>query len=151
MKLEELIGRFTENAGLEKVSAVEGVWKFSADGNVFGVTTDETGERVWLFGEIPLPGPDRKGALLKAALEANYFHRGTGGATFSLNPVTGALTLFISKGLDGLDEERFFSLIEMFVNALATWNALAGSAGVSQSSPPEDNPAPLHPSGLMRV
>lgn len=34
MELEELIGKFAANAGIENVQAVEGVWKFSADGNL---------------------------------------------------------------------------------------------------------------------
>ena len=52
MKLEDLIEKFSAAVGIENVPAVEGVWKFSADGNVFGVTGDETGETVWLFGEV---------------------------------------------------------------------------------------------------
>ena len=43
MKLEDLIEKFSAAVGIENVPAVEGVWKFSADGNVFGVTGDETG------------------------------------------------------------------------------------------------------------
>ena len=56
MKLEDLIEKFSAAVGIENVPAVEGVWKFSADGNVFGVTGDETGETVWLFGEVPWHG-----------------------------------------------------------------------------------------------
>lgn len=43
MKLEDPIEKFSAAVGIENVPAVEGVWKFSADGNVFGVTGDETG------------------------------------------------------------------------------------------------------------
>ena len=128
MKLEELIGKFSAAVGIENVPAVEGVWKFSADGNVFGVTGDETGETVWLFGEVPYVDPEKKDALLKAAMEANYFHRGTGGATFSLNPETGALTLVASQKLDAL------------VNALATWKGVSG-AGKARDESPADSPA----------
>ena len=37
MKLETLITEFAVAAGMENPVAVEGVWKFSADGHVFGV------------------------------------------------------------------------------------------------------------------
>ena len=35
MELKELIGKFADNAGIERVPSVGGVWKFSADGSVF--------------------------------------------------------------------------------------------------------------------
>ena len=156
VELKELIGRFSDNAGIEKVAAKEGVWKFSADGNVFGVMQDDAGARVYLFGEIPAADPERKEALLKAAMEANYFHRGTGGATFALSPASGALTLFDSKRLEGLDEAAFYAFVERFVNALATWNGLAGLAqGAADAAPADDAPGDysgaLPLGGLMRV
>ncbi len=129
MKLDELIARFADNAGIDDATPVEGVWKFSADGNVFGMTTNDTDDKVWIFGEVALPDPERKDAFLRSAMEANHFHRGTGGATFSINPDTGALTLFASERLAGLGEEAFFSFVEKFVNVLATWNGLAEGAG----------------------
>ena len=153
MKLEVLIGKFSAAVGIKNVPAVEGVWKFSADGNVFGVTGDETGETVWLFGEVPYVDPEKKDALLKAAMEANYFHSGTGGATFSLNPETGALTLIASAKLDALGEEDFFAFVEKFVNALATWKGIAGSAEPPVELPadsPADQPTPFN-FGFMRV
>lgn len=141
MELQELVAKFTANVGLGPVPPVEGVWKFSADGNVFGITGDEKGETAWLFGEIPIPSPDRRDALLKAAMEANHFRRGTGGGTFSLNPDTGALTLADTQSLSALDEETFYAFIERFVNALATWNGLAAALDTSAPSAP---PSPPH-------
>ena len=135
MKLEELIAKFAANAGLERVAATEGVWRFSADGNIFGVTQDDAGENVFLFGEIRASDPAKRDALIKSAMEANYFHRGTGGGTFSLNPGNGELTLFESKRLEGLGEEAFYSFVERFVNALATWNGIAGLAQTADASP----------------
>ena len=147
MKLEELIRNFAANAGLEKVEATDGIWKFSADGNVFGVTQDDAGESVFLFGDIRLSDPEKKDALVKSAMEANYFHRGTGGATFALNPDTGALTLFESKRLEGLGEEAFYAFIERFVNALATWNGISGQAQASDAAP---EPQPDEPAEYSR-
>ena len=141
MKLGDLIRVFAEKVGIENVPATEGMWKFSADGNVFGVTGDETGEKVWIYGDIASPDPGRRAALLKAAMEANYFHRGTGGATFSLNPDTGALTLFDSRRLDALDEKEFFSFVEAFVNSLATWNAI-GESGARAAEEETADPKP---------
>ena len=85
-------------------------------------------------------------------MEANYFHRGTGGATFSLSPETGALTLIASAKLDALGEEDFFAFVERFVNALATWKGISGSGEVrddSLAAPPADQPTPFN-FGFMR-
>lgn len=35
MELKDLVGKFADNAGIEKAPSVGGVWKFSADGSVF--------------------------------------------------------------------------------------------------------------------
>ena len=35
MELKELIGKFADNAGVERAPSEGGVWKFSADGSVF--------------------------------------------------------------------------------------------------------------------
>jgi hypothetical protein len=155
-KLEDLIAKFSQNAGLENIPPSEGIWKFSADGNVFGVTGDGAG-RVWLFGEIPFADPAKKEALLKSAMEANYFHRGTGGATFALNPDTGALTLVASKRLDALGEEAFFAFVEKFVNTLAVWNGFSNGSGpqTEPSAEPQDDapaaPAFAYDAGFMQV
>ena len=151
MKLEQLIASFADNAGITDATPVEGVWKFSADGNVFGLTTDDMEDRVWIFGEIASPDPDRKDAFLKSAMEANYFHRGTGGATFSINPDNGELTLFAAERLDGLGEEEFFSFVEKFVNVLATWNGLARSAGGQTDFADEERPVSSGPTFFMPV
>ena len=151
MKLDELIAKFADNAGIDDATPVEGVWKFSADGNVFGLTTDNTDDKVWIFSEVASSDPDRKDAFLKSVMEANYFHRGTSGATFSLNPDTGALTLFSAERLDGLGEEEFFSFVEKFVNVLATWNGLAKSAGGQTDSANEERPVSSGPNIFMPV
>ena len=51
MKLETLITEFAAAAGMENPVAVEGVWKFSADGHVFGVVEDGSGRDAWIFDE----------------------------------------------------------------------------------------------------
>ena len=58
MDLEQLVLAFDSAVGLEQAQAVDGVWKFSADGHVFGVTADDAGEQAYLFGEVPAPPPD---------------------------------------------------------------------------------------------
>lgn len=35
MELKDLVGKFADNAGIERAPSVGGVWKFSADGNEF--------------------------------------------------------------------------------------------------------------------
>ena len=134
MELRHLIDEFDSAAGLEHAPAAEGVWKYSADGHVFGITADDSGERLFIFGEVEAPPPERAEAFRDAVLKANFFGRGTGGATFSLNPDTEAYTLVQSDRIDSLNPGSFFLLVEKFVNTLATWNGIAAAADLEKSS-----------------
>ena len=118
---------FAAATGISDPVAVEGVWKFAADGYVFGVTEDDSGNDLWIYGEIPAPSPDRENSFHKAVLEGNFFMRGTCGAVFSINPETGAYTLMKSMPLITATSEDFFALVEKFVNTLATWTGLANA------------------------
>jgi len=157
MDLKKLIAEFDSSVGLEQTSAMDGVWKFSADYHVFGVTADDSGENVFLFGEVAAPPPDREEIFRKTVLEANFFGRGTGGAVFALNPETGAYTLVQSERLDRLDPKAFFSFVEKFVNTLALWNGISGEAqasGDADSAPPsggEDAPPAFASHDFMQV
>lgn len=154
MELEQLTEAFDSAVGLEHVPAAENIWKYSADGHVFGVTTDEPGERVFVFGEVPAPPPGREEPFRKAVLEANFFGRGTGGAVFSVNPDTGAYTLILSERLDHLEPKSFFALVEKFVNTLATWKGIseAAQAEAPDTAPDKlaDDEGPLS-LGFMRI
>lgn len=157
MKIEELIHEFNSAAGIEEVPAADGVWKFSADGAVFGVSADEAEENVYLFGEIPNPLAGKEDAFRKTLLEANYFFNGTGGATLSINPETEAYTLIAVEKLDRLNPESFFAFVEKFVNSLSTWKAIAISAGDGYGEAPSRSPetepeAPAFPiNGFLQV
>lgn len=155
MELRHLIDEFDSAAGLEHAPAADGIWKYSADGHVFGVTAGGSREEVFLFGEVAAPPPDREEAFRKMALEANFFMRGTGGAVFSINPETGAYTLVQSERLDRLDPKSFFSLVEKFVNALATWTAIAdavhGRDGADAPESPGSESPTFGQSGFVQV
>ena len=164
MEIEKLVDAFISATGVDPAPAVEGIWKFSADDHVFGVTADDLGEKAFLFGELPAPSPDREEAFRKAVLEANFFGRGTGGAVFSINPESGAYTLVLSERLDRLAPESFFALVEKFVNTLATWKGMLAAAASDSAEPepgesldePEDEPPQVHggdtlSSGFMRI
>ena len=138
MTLEKLITEFAAAAGIADPVAVGGVWKFSADGHVFGVVEDDTGGNAWIFGEVPDPLPERADAFRRAALEANFFMRGTCGAVFSINPETGAYTLMKSMPLDSATPEGFFAFVEKFVNTLATWKGISGAT--QEASPVDARP-----------
>ena len=90
MEITALIREFSEQAGIEDVSAPDGIWRFSADGNVFGVLADEPGEKVLLFGELPAPVPEKAEAFRTAILEANYFFNGTVRENISLTKPSAA-------------------------------------------------------------
>ena len=154
MELKELIDAFTSSTGIDSAHSVDGVWRFSADEHVFGLMEDSSGESLLIFGEIPAPQPGSENAFRKAVLEANFFLRGTGGATFSINPESGAYTVFRSERLDRLTPESFFSLVEKFVNTLATWKwiSVESQAESVVKEPEETPPASLDPTlGFMSV
>lgn len=138
MELKQLIAAFDSAVGLEQTQSADGVWKFSADGHVFGVTADDSGETAFLFGEVTAPPPDREEAFRKAVLSANFFGRGTGGAVFSINPETGAYMLVQSERLDRLDPKSFLALVEKFVNVLVTWKGISEAAQESEGVAAED-------------
>ena len=169
MKLETLIAEFAAAAGIANPVAVEGVWKFSADGHVFGVVEDGSGRDAWIFGEIPAPSPDREDSFRKAVLEANFFMRGTCGAVFSINPESGAYTLMRFLPLDTATLKEFLAFVEKFVNTLATWKKISdetqdaaeadapqGPSEAPSRIPPErpagedDGAMPIFP-GMLRV
>lgn len=169
MNLEMLIAEFAAATGIENPAPVEGVWKFSADDHVFGIVADDSDSNLWIYGEIPAPLPEREDAFRQAVLEANFFMRGTGGAVFSVNPETGAYTLMKSMPLAAATPDEFFSLVEKFVNTLATWKGISGATcdappaealqqprAVSGKTDPEepgreeDDAMPIFP-GMMRV
>ena len=107
------------------------------------------------------PSPDREDSFRKAALEGNFFMRGTCGAVFSINPESGAYTLMKSMPLVTATPEDFFALVEKFVNTLATWTGLANAtqdaAPVDASQEAPDTPKETPPgesedlSGMLRV
>ena len=149
MELEKLITEFAAATGIANPIAVEGVWKFSADGHVFGIAEDDTGSDVWIYGEIPAPSPERENEFRKVALEANFFMHGTCGAVISINPESGAYTLIKSMPIATATPEDFMVFVEKFVNTLATWkdisNATQQAAAVDAPQEPPEAPAELSP------
>ena len=65
MTLEKQIEEFAAAVGIAEPIAAESVWKFSADGHVFGVAEDDSGSALRIYGEIPAPSPDREDAFRK--------------------------------------------------------------------------------------
>ena len=143
MELEKLIAEFAAAAGMANPVAVEGVWKFSADGHVFGIVEDDSGSDVWIFGEIPVPSPEREDAFRKTALEANFFMRGTCGAVFSINPESGAYTLMKSMPLRTATLEDFLAFVESFVNTLATWKGISNATQEASESDAPQKPSDM--------
>jgi len=97
------------------------------------------------LGEIP---PDRRPAVAKAALEANYLYRGTGGATLALDPATGHLHLQRYDWLDRLEKDKAFEVLGRFADTAAAWKRLAFE------ETPDAAPAVgggLPPEGFLRV
>jgi len=70
-----------------------------------------------------------------------------------MNPDTGAYTLVQSERIDSLDPKSFFSLVEKFVNALATWKGISDTVqeSVDASVPERVESLVFGRPGLMQV
>jgi hypothetical protein len=74
----------------------------------------------------------------------------TGGATFSINPDTGNLTLCKALVTAILDDREFFQEAESFINALHSWAGVISNYS-SEIASEGERPSFLSNSGLISV
>jgi hypothetical protein len=117
-----IMNEFAKSLGLGELSFEEDdrctlafdqvVVNFQVDG--------DTGELVLYakVGELPeAPSP----TLLTRLLEANLFHRGTGGATLGIESEERLIVLARNLPVEGLDPVVFGEIVTRFVNAAEFW------------------------------
>lgn len=127
MSYEELIKAFAEKLGgaVDLSPDADGTVMLDVDGLELTIMGMEEIGQVALIGIIGVPPPEEKmERLYRAMLEANHNFAGTSGATLSINPDTGKVSLCKILPLALADGDGFFKEIERFVNTLETWHKL---------------------------
>jgi len=127
MTYEELLKGFGEKlgGGVDLKPDTAGAVGLDIDGMPLTILGLEEIGQVVLSGVIGEPPPaDRMERLYKAMLEANHNFTGTFGATLSINPDDGKVSLCKALPLALTDGDSFFAEVEHFVNTLETWSKL---------------------------
>jgi len=127
MEYRELIDQFAEKLGgdVEITPDEDGTVMLEVDGMPLTIMGMEEVGQAALVGVVGEPPPaDKMERLYKAILEANHNFAGTGGATFSINPDTGDVSLCRLIPLALADADGFFTETERFVNTLETWRKI---------------------------
>ena len=123
MTFDELVRAAGEKLGVELVT-YDGMTQVTIDDMAISVSEIAELDSVVLNGALGEPPPQGLAALYRAMLEANYGFAGTAGATLSVNPANGELTLTRLAPLALLDADGFLALLESFVNVLEAWRTL---------------------------
>lgn len=145
MDSHELIGALGAKLGLD-LALEDGACALEADG--FRVTIHDLPEleAIALVGDAGEPPPERLEGLYRAMLESNHLFRDTAGATLSVDPATGRVSLCRMVPCRLLDGDGFVAVAEQFVNTLEVWArivreyrdvAAAATAAGPEEAPPD--------------
>lgn len=127
MSYDDLIKAFGEKlgGGIELKPDETGTVMLDVDGMPLSILGLEDIGLVVLSGIIGEPPPaDGKERLYEAILKANYNFMGTSGATMSINPDSGEVSLCKALPLDLTDGDKFFAETEGFLNVLESWRKI---------------------------
>ena len=117
----KLIKYFGDQLGINLDYNPDGAYAFEIDGLAFAIHDLSDCGRIVLSGDMGSPPPGDREHLYKTLLEAQHMLKSTGGASFSINPDTGNLTLCKALVTAILDDREFFHEAESFINALHSW------------------------------
>lgn len=108
-------------------------------------------EAIALVGDAGEPPPERLEGLNRALLESNHLFRDTAGATLSLDPVTGRVSLCRMALSRLLDTESFVAGVEQFVNTLEVWAKIVGEYRGAAEPASAGGPEEKAPDGAFGV
>ena len=145
MTFDDLMNEAGRKLGVELVTH-DGMTRLTIDDMEVSVLEIVALDAVALSGVIGEPppqglAPQGLAPLYRAMLEANFNFAGTAGATLSVSPEDGALTLARLVPLACLDADAFLSILEGFVNVLEAWRKI-----VADYRPDATGEAPPAPS-----
>ena len=146
----KLIKYFGEQLGIDLDRNPDGAYAFEVDGLAFAIHDLDDCGRIVLSGDIGHPPPEGRERLYKTLLEAQHMLKCTGGATFSINPDTGNLTLCKVLVTAILDDGEFFQETENFINVLHSWAGVISNCCSEIASEGEKLPF-FHNSDMISV
>ena len=123
----KLIRHFGEQLGINLERNPDGAYLFEIDGRAFSIHDLCDCGRIILSGDLGHTPHEGAEQLYKNLLEAQYMLKSTSGATFSIHPDTGDLTLCKILVPAILDNDGFFQEVESFINALHSWAKIIGN------------------------
>ena len=140
MTFGELIDVLGKKLGVE-IEDAGGATALEIDGQT--VILQQAGDDLVLvradLGEVP---PDRRDAVARAALEANYLYQGTGGSTLAVNPADGHLHMQKYNWLGRLDTDKALEMLTRFAETAALWRGLKDEPPDGGEIPAADGSAP---------
>jgi hypothetical protein len=121
-QFSDLLHNFGKTIGLPDLAPDEtGYCCLMFDENVVNIEFDEATEQVFLYSNVgDLPKEGREG-LYEMLLEANYFFRGTRGATLSVDTGSDRVVAAYQVPLGALGNSQFESTVENFVHVTESW------------------------------
>ena len=146
----KLIKYFGEQLGLDLDRNPDGAYAFEVDGLAFAIHDLDDCGRIVLSGDVGYPPLEGRERLYKTLLEAQHMLKSTGGATFSINPDTGSLTLCKVLVTAILDDGEFFQETENFINALHSWAGVISNC-CSEIASEGEKLSFFHNSGMISV
>lgn len=144
MNIPDLMSELGKQMGLEDLKLDrDGVCRLVFDGKLaVDFESGEDGRVLHLYSILsPLPGEGTEMLCLRL-LEANLFGRGTGGATFAVDPDPGDVVLFRTFDMERTDFQGFINQLESFVNHLEGWSREIIRTPSEAGAEPEAGPPP---------
>jgi hypothetical protein len=138
--LQVMLRDFGEGLGLPDFGLDEyGFSSLVIDEILLNLETDESNESIMIYanvGKIPVEGSLEFYELL---LEADFFSKGTAGATLGIDKRANIVILAYLLPTNGLSLHRFHRTIENFTNMAEWWSEKIAAFG-SQEPTPERGP-----------
>lgn len=155
MTYDELLKAFGEKlgGGVKLTPDASGAVVLDVDEMQVTILGLEEVGQVVLSGVVGEPPPEEKmERLYRAILEANHNFSGTFGATLSINPEDGNVSLCRSLPLAVTDGDSFFAAAENFINTLETWRRLVSDFRAAADEPDKAEMPPVDGfGGFMQV
>lgn len=122
MELKGIMDAFAAETGLSNLTADEnGVYTLGIDEMIVSFVEDAEAGRIVTFAEVGKPPAEGCERFYRLLLETMYRGTATGGATFCMDPDSGAICLQRSDALATADLDSFKAALETFVNILEDW------------------------------
>lgn len=123
MIFKELISGLGEKMGIMGGIEIDDEGRTLLEFDGMGVVLQGVDEanKLTLLSPVGLPPPEDPARLYKTLLEANYLFEGTGGATLSINPDGGGVTLVKCLDTRALSVEDLMEALDKFLDTLIAW------------------------------